>query len=58
MRPQLRLGQELTGTVAWMTRPGATGIGVDLDPAAGHPAAAAFRVLRASFFTGRQNARG
>ncbi len=30
LRPQLRLGQELAGTVAWMIRPGVAGIGVDL----------------------------
>lgn len=30
LRPQLRLGQALTGTVTWMIRPGVTGIGVDI----------------------------
>jgi hypothetical protein len=36
LRPQLRPGQELAGTVAWMIRPGVTGIGVDLGlPVAG-----------------------
>jgi hypothetical protein len=35
LRPQLHLGQELAGTVAWMIRPGVTGIGVDLGLPAG-----------------------
>ncbi|GAA3442749.1 hypothetical protein [Planomonospora venezuelensis] len=30
MRPRLRLGQRLTGTIVWVPQPGVTGIGVDL----------------------------
>ncbi|MDX3639988.1 hypothetical protein [Streptomyces sp. MB09-02B] len=30
LRGQLRLGQQLTGTVDWVRHPGVTGIGVDL----------------------------
>lgn len=30
LRPRLRLGQTMTGTVVWVPRPGAIGVGVDL----------------------------
>jgi hypothetical protein len=35
LRPCLRLGQRLTGTVVWAPRPGAIGIGVDVGLAVG-----------------------
>lgn len=35
LRPQLRLGQPLAGTVVWVPRPGAIGIGVDVGLAVG-----------------------
>jgi ribosomal protein S1 len=30
LRPYIEIGQQFTGTVVWVLRPGATGIGVDL----------------------------
>jgi hypothetical protein len=54
LRPQLRLGQELTGTVAWMIRPGATGIGVDL----GLPVGGFVDVVQLPFDPGRWPALG
>jgi hypothetical protein len=35
LRQQLHVGQRITGTVVWVPRPGAIGIGVDLGLAAG-----------------------
>lgn len=35
LRADLHLGQRLTGTVVWVPRPGAIGVGVDLDLAVG-----------------------
>lgn len=35
LRPQLRLGQALTGTIAWTPRPGTIGIGVELGLSVG-----------------------
>lgn len=35
LRPRLRLGQRFTGTVVWVPRPGAVGVGVDLGLAVG-----------------------
>ncbi|MBE3008392.1 hypothetical protein IL992_04225 [Microbispora sp. NEAU-D428] len=31
LRPQLQLGQRLTGTVVWVPQPGTIGIGIDVD---------------------------
>jgi hypothetical protein len=54
LRPQLRLGQALTGTVAWMLRPDVAGIGVDL----GLPVGGFVDVIRLPFDPGRWPAIG
>jgi hypothetical protein len=54
LRRQLRLGQALAGTVAWMLRPGVAGIGVDL----GFPAGGFVDVIHLPFDPGRWPALG